>query len=154
MLLPRDLPLKKDPSLLVDQAKVSREQDREMARVTAGAEEWMRNSGIDAIQFDGKEEKAKAWVTLEDGKKVIRHVKEDHITLTDAQGEFLMHFTREKMEGIRAGKVIALRISSFLDTFGISKTLKMVGADSTNLNNGSKEIAFALLEKQLDRRLV
>ena len=148
------LATKDDPSLLVDQAKVSREQEREMARVTARAEEWMRTSGNDAIQFDGKDEKAKAWVTLECGTKVIRHVKEDHITLTDCQGEFLMHFTRENVEGVRAGKVIALRISTFLTTFGIDATLKLVGADSTNLNTGCKEGAIALLEKLLGRRLV
>ena len=148
------LATKDDPSLLVDQAKVSREQEREMARVTARAEEWMRTSGIDAIQFDGKDEKAKAWVTMECDTRVIRHVKEDHITLTDCQGEFLMHFTREKVEGVRAGKVIALRISTFLNTFGISATLKLVGADSTNLNTGGKEGAIALLEQLLGRRLV
>ena len=60
----------------------------------------MRSSGINnAIQFDGKEEKAKTWVTLDCGTKVMRH-----ITLTDSEGEFLMHFTREKVEGVRAGR--------------------------------------------------
>ena len=66
----------------------------------------------------------------------------------------MMHFTREKVDGVRAGQVIALRISTFLKTFGIDSTLKMVGADSTNLNTGSKEGAIALLEKQLGKRLV
>ena len=145
---------REDPSLLVDKSKVAREQEREMERLMARAEEWMRSSGIDAIQFDGKDEKAKAWVTLECGTRVIRHVKEDHITLTDCQGEFLMHFTREKVEGVRAGKVIALRIASFLETFGINATLKLIGADSTNLNTGSKEGAIALLEQKLGKRLV
>ena len=125
-----------------------------MARVTAKAEEWMRSSGIDAIQFDGKDEKAKALVTLECGTQVVRHVKEDHITLTDSQGEFLMHFTREKVEGVRAGQVIALKIFDFLKSFGIDSTLKMIGADSTNLNTGHKEGSIALLEKQLGKRLV
>ena len=148
------LATKEDPHLLVEQAKVAREQEREMTRLIARAEEWMRSSGIDAILFDGKDEKAKAWVTLPCGTKVIRHVKEDHISLTDAEGEFLMHFTREKVDGVRAGQVIALRISSFLKTFGIDKTLKMIGADSTNLNTGSKEGAIALLERQLGKRLV
>ena len=59
---------REDPSLLVDQAKVAREMEREMARVTKKAEEWMKSSGIDGIQFDGKEEKA--WVPLEGGGKV------------------------------------------------------------------------------------
>ena len=144
------LATREDPSLLVDPAKVA----REMARVTKNAEAWMRSSGIDGIQFDGKEEKAKARVTLEDGAEVIRHIKEDHITLTDCQGVFLMHFTNEKLEGVRAGQVIALRIANFLQTFGIDNTLKMIGADSTNLNMGNKKGAIALLEKQLGRRLV
>ena len=148
------LATKEDPHLLVDQAKVSREQEREMTRLIARADDWMRSSGIDAILFDGKDEKAKAWVTLPCGTKVIRHVKEDHISLTDAEGEFLMHFTREKVDGVRAGQVIALRMSTFLKTFGIDSTLKMIGADSTNLNTGSKEGAIALLEKQLGKRLV
>ena len=143
-----------NPSLLVDKSKVAREMEREMERLMARAEEWMRSSGIDAIQFDGKDEKAKAWVTLECGTRVIRHVKEDHITLTDCQGEFLMHFTREKVEGVRAGKVVALRIATFLETFGIDATLKLIGADSTNLNTGSKEGAIALLEQKLEKRLV
>ena len=56
----------------------------------------------------------------------------------------MMHFTREKVDGVRAGQVIALGISSFLKTFGIDKSLKMIGADSTNLNTGSKEGAIAL----------
>ena len=123
------LATREDPTLLVDHSKVGREQEREMARVTAKAEEWMRSSGIDAIQFDGKDEKAKALVTLECGTQVVRHVKEDHITLTDSQGEFLMHFTREKVEGVRAGQVIALKIFDFLKSFGIDSTLKMIGAD-------------------------
>ena len=143
-----------NPSLLVDKSKVAREMEREMERLMARAEEWMRSSGIDAIQFDGKDEKAKAWVTLECGTRVIRHVKEDHITLTDCQGKFLMHFTREKVEGVRAGKVVALRIATFLETFGIDATLKLIGADSTNLNTGSKEGAIALLEQKLEKRLV
>ena len=148
------LATKEDPHLLVDQAKVSREQEREMTRLIARADNWMRSSGIDAILFDGKDEKAKAWVTLPCGIKVIRHVKEDHISLTDAEGEFLMHFTREKVDGVRAGQVIALIMSTFLKTFGIDSTLKMIGADSTNLNTGSKEGAIALLEKRLGKRLV
>ena len=60
-----DLATREDPRLLVDHSKVSREQEREMARVISRAEEWMRTAGISAIQFDGKEEKAKAWVNLE-----------------------------------------------------------------------------------------
>ena len=82
------LATKEDPSLLVDHSKVCREQERQMARVTANAEEWMRTSGIDGIQFDGKDEKAKAWVTLGCGTKVLRHIKEDHITLTDCSAGF------------------------------------------------------------------
>ena len=148
------LATKDDPRLLVDQAKVAREQEREMTRLMARAEVWMRSAGIDAILFDGKDEKAKAWITLPCGTKVIRHVKEDHISLTDGEGEFLMHFTREKVDGVRAGQVIALRIATFLKTFGIDSTLKMIGADSTNLNTGNKEGAIALLEKQLGKRLV
>ena len=50
--------------------------------------------------------------------------------------------------------MIALRISTFLNTFGISATLKLVGADSTNLNTSGKEGAIALLEQLLGRRLV
>ena len=79
---------------------------------------------------------------------------EDHITLTDPEGTFLMHFTREKVEGIRAGQVIALRIVEFLAAYGIDSTLKMVAGDSTNLNTGCNEGAIALIEKQLGRRLV
>ena len=97
------LATREDPNLLVDHSKVGREQEREMARVTAQAEELMRSSGINVIQFDDKEEKAKAWVTLDCGTKMMRHIKEDHITLTDCEGEFLMHFKREKVEGVRAG---------------------------------------------------
>ena len=48
------LATKEDPHLLVDQAKVTREQEREMTRLIARAEEWMRSSGIDAILFDGR----------------------------------------------------------------------------------------------------
>ena len=77
---------REDPSLLVDHSKVGREQEREMARLTAKVEEWMRSSGINAIQFDGKDKKAKAWVTLDCGTKVMRHIKEDHIILTDCEG--------------------------------------------------------------------
>ena len=77
------LATKEDPGLPVDQAKVAREQEREMTRLIGRAEDWMRSSGIDAVLFDGKDEKAKAWVTLPCGTKVIRHVKEDHISLMD-----------------------------------------------------------------------
>ena len=107
---------REDPSVLVDHSKVGREREREMARVTTKAEEWMRSSGSNAIQFDGKDEKAKALVTLDCGTKVMRHIKEDHITQTDCEGEFLMHFTKEKVEGVRAGQVIAMKIYTFLQT--------------------------------------
>ena len=53
---------------------------------------------------------------------------------------------------MRAGQVIAL--TTFLKTFGIDSTLKMIGANSRNLNTGIKEGAIALLEKQLGKRLV
>ena len=148
------LATKEDPRLLVDHRKINREQEREMDRVTAKAEKWMRESGIDAIQFDGKEEKAKAWVTLECGTKVVRHMKEDHITLTDGEGEFLMHFTREKVEGVRAARVIALRIEGFFKTYGINSTVKMIGADSTNTNTECKDGTIVNLERLLGRRLM
>lgn len=148
------LATREDPSLLVDQAKVAREMTREIARVTKNAEAWMRTSGIDGIQFDGKEEKAKARVKLEDGREVIRHIKEDHITLTDCQGVFLMHFTKAPVEGVRAGKVIALRIAAFLESYGINSTIRMIGADSTNTNVDHMNGAIALLEKQLGKRLL
>ena len=70
--------------------------------------------------------------------------------MTDTGDEFLMHFTREKVEGVRARQWIA----TFLKTFGIDSTLKMTGADSTNFNTGSKEGVIALLEKQFGKRLV
>ena len=76
---------REDPSLLADHSKVSREVQSQMARVTANAEEWMRTSGIDAVQFDAKDEVAKAWGTLDDGTKIIIHIKENHITPTDAE---------------------------------------------------------------------
>lgn len=148
------LATKQDPRLLVDHRNVGREQEKQMARITLNAEEWLRNSGIDAFQFDGKDEVAKALVTLECGTKVVRHVKEDHITLTDAQGEFLMHFTREKVEGVKAARVIAIQIVTFLRNFGIDTTLKMIGADSTNVNTGCKEGAIVILERLLGKRLV
>ena len=148
------LATREDPSLLVDHSKVSREVESQMARITANAEEWMRTSGIDAVQFDGKDEVSKAWVTLDDGTKVIRHVKEDHITLTDAEGEFLMHFTREKVEGVKAARVVAIKIITFLRLFGIDATLKLIGADSTNMNTGCKEGSIVILERLLGRRLV
>ena len=148
------LATREDPSLLVDHNKVGREQERDVKRVNAKAEEWMRSSHIDGIQFDGKDEKAKAWVNLECGDRVLRHVKEDHITLTDSEGNFLTHFTREKVEGMRAGQVIALEITNFLQTYGIDSSLKMIGTDSTNLNTGYKDGTIALVEKQLGRRLV
>ena len=81
-----------------------------------------------------------AWVTLDCGARVIEHIKEGHITMTDCQGLLLMHFTREKVEGIRAGKVIALKMADFLQNYGINNTLKMIGADSTNLNTGVHKV--------------
>ena len=30
------------------------------------------------------------------GAKVIKHGKKDHISLMDAEGEYLMHFTRDR----------------------------------------------------------
>ena len=148
------LATKEDPKLLVDHRKVTREQEKQMARVTANAEEWLRSSGIDSVQFDGKDENAKAWVTLECGTKVVRHVKEDHITLTDGQGEFLMHFTREKVEGVKAARVIASHMVDFFRKYGIDTTIKMIGADSTNVNTGCHEGAIVILERLLGRRLV
>jgi hypothetical protein len=150
----RGFATEEDPRLLVDHRKVGREQEIQMKRLTKNAEEWLRSSGIDSVQFDGKDEVAKAWVTLDCGAKVVRHVKEDHITLTDAEGEFLMHFTREKVDGVKAAKVVAIRILTFLRTFGIDATLRLIGADSTNVNTGCKEGTIVILERLLGRRLV
>ena len=69
--------------------------------------------------------------------------------MTDGEGEFLMRFTREKVEGVRAGQVIALRMATFLNTFEIDSTLQMIGAVSNSLNTGNKERAIILLERQL-----
>ena len=51
---------KDDLRFLVDQNKVSRDQEREMLRLKKNAETWLRTSGMDGIQFDEKEEAAKA----------------------------------------------------------------------------------------------
>ena len=43
------LEIRENPSLLVDHAKVGREQKREIERVIAKAEHWMGTSGIDWV---------------------------------------------------------------------------------------------------------
>ena len=136
------LATKEDPRLLMDHRKVGREQEKQMARVKVNAEEWLRTSGISALQMDGKDEVAKAWVTLGCGTKGVRHVKEDHITLTDAEGEFLMHFTRNKVEGVKPACIIATRIITFLKLFGLGATLKMIGADSQTIAQAARRVLY------------
>ena len=145
---------KNDTKLLVDHHKVGREQDREMERAQREADEWIRRSGIDGIQFDGKEEMSKARLTSEDGTEMIKEVREDHITVTDSHGEFLTHFTRDKVDGMKAAQVIANRIFEFLQQYAIDHTLCMVGCDSTNLNTGCNNGVIVNLERLLGRRLV
>ena len=45
-------------------------------------------------------------------------------------------------------------MATFFKTFGIDATIKMIGADSTNVNTGCNEGAIVILEMLLGRRFV
>lgn len=148
------LATREDPSLLVDTSKVRREVERQMTRVNAEAEQWLRSGVIDAIQMDSKIDLTKALLTLDDGSQVIREVEEDHMTITDSSGRYMTHFTPQKEAGMKPAQSIAKKIAGFLEECGVTDTLKMVGADSTNTNTGCNNGILVNLERFLGKRLV
>ena len=134
---------------------------------------------IECILFDSRIDATKVrYFDKETGKFSPRIQKEDHYTLTDGDGRYLHHFTKQggkQLEEIyketnsdvdsgvesaimntvdkKPAEEVADLIIEWITNFGIDQLLKVLGCDSTNPNTGWKGGVVAWIEKKLGRKL-
>jgi hypothetical protein len=101
-----------------------------------------------ALYFDGKKDISK--VNEKKGSKYyMRSVKEEHVTLVEEPGsKYIGHVT------VADGSALSIK-SSIIEHFNNSaiptERLKVIGADGTNVNTGSKSGVIRLMELELKR---
>ena len=148
---------KKDPHLIIDHNKIEREKSRVMEELRKLSSEKLKKSKAECFFFDGKKDKAKVLLEVEDSDKVYMGIqKEEHVSLClEPGGDYLHHFTPgESTKDMPAAKVVALEIFQFLKESKQDGNILALGGDSTNVNTGYKGGSIHFLEVYLGRRLV
>ena len=148
---------KKDPHLIIDHNKIEREKTRVMEELRKEAMKTLRKSKLECIFFDGKKDKSKVKLEVDDSDKVYMGIqKEEHVSLCkEPGGEYLHHFTPgESTKELPAAKVVAHEMLDFLKGSKQDGNLLAIGGDSTNVNTGYKGGSIHFLESLLGRRLI
>ena len=167
--------------LAVDGAKVQRARENMMEMAKQRGEEKTQESDIQCVMFDSRIDKTKVQhYDKETDKFYPRLEAEDHYTLTDGEGRYLHHFTKqgkkqtesddeieddshdeESQETLsetqkdlqkKPAEVVADQILEWVRDHGVEDTLNLLAGDSTNSNTGRKAGVMAWLEKKLGRK--
>jgi len=140
-----------DASCFVDHKKISRAKERVCATLTQQFQLGLSENKVQCIMFDGRKDLTKFLVKDEFVHK--GQIKEEHISLCDANGEYLFHFTPTTGPKEKPAHNIAQHIFDWLQKNSMTQSLLAVGCDSTNLNTGYAGGVIQFLEKKLQRRL-
>ena len=100
----------KDPHLIIDHNKIEREKTRVMEELRKESMKELRKSKLECMFFDGKKDKSKVKLEVDDSDKVYMGIqKEEHVSLCkEPGGEYLHHFTPgESTKECPAAKVVA-----------------------------------------------
>lgn len=161
-------------SLAVDGAKVQRAKEKLMGEARERGEERMKADTPSAIMIDSRiDRNTKVLNWDEETKKFFPGVEaQDHYTVTDGDGKYLHHFTKEgkpkeidtessedngsdeETVEIKPSEAVARILFEWMETHGIDMTLTHLGADSTNSNTGWRRGIIAWLEKLSNKKLV
>ena len=136
---------KEDTSAVVDRQRIRREKEKVRTEVNEREEKRISDNVIEGLYFDGKE--VETLVVEKDGD-VYRQkkVKQEHIVVvSQPDGKFLTHVTPEG----KAAEPTTNALVGYADKNGVTKEVRVVGADSTNTNTGWKG---GIIKKFEDRR--
>ena len=143
--------------LAVDQKKIHRAREAIMTAVREKEEREIHEDNIKTILADSRQTKTLVNKYNEETGKFYRKVeKQDMYSMTDGDGRFLHHFSKDPLpEGstMTPSESVALMIYEWCVKYGVEETLMCIAGDSTNSNTGWKGGVFHFLEKFLDRRL-
>ena len=160
----------------MDGTKVQRAKHSLMGDVTEREEQRLKNKPPSCIMMDSRIDKNTLVMHHDEvtQKFYPRVEAEDHYTITDGDGKYLHHFTKELKQNtdetynedadsdekldkvtdtIKPAEVVAQLLYKWTVTKGIDKTLDLLGADSTASNTGCNAGIIAWLEKLLCKKL-
>ena len=167
--------------LAVDPGKLRRARDNVLADATESGETATAEDCVKNVMFDSRIDITKVRrFDRTTGKFYPRVEKQDHYTLTDGAGRFLVHITKPGKEGTtgageaegdvdsqdetqtdetlsakdpKPAEVVAILIFEWMTLHGVDKTVLFLSGDSTNSNTGWKGGIIAWLEKLLKRKV-
>ena len=139
-----------DPSKMVRARKSAMQECKEKDKDKYDTEQ------IVGIGYDGRRDKhTRAMVPDSTGKLKMMMITEEHEAVTEEpSGRYLTHFVPETpVHPEKPALKVAQGLYSILEQHGSTKSLQLLGGDSTNMNTGWKGGSHAHLEKLLGRRL-
>lgn len=141
--------------LAVDLMKVHRAKHKVMHVMQRTGDQSLEENKPSCIMFDGRIDQTKVKTFNEETGRYYETVeKEDHYSVTDENGLYLTHITKETPpENSKPAQSLALQIFDWLCQYGIDESLKVVAGDSTNGNTGADGGHFAWLEHYLGHKL-
>ena len=144
-----------DPSQFLDANKIKRARARMAEKQRQKRTESVQQK-LDGVYYDSVISRALQAKELH-GMKVSHLQKEDLYVLVDEPGgKFFANFSPEAVENDprKKGLIVADTLYELLIKLGVdTEEIKMLGADSTNLNTGWKEGVNALLEKKFGHKV-
>merc|ERR1711994_1138737 len=144
-----------DPSQFLDANKIKRARARMAEKQRQKRTESVQQK-LDGVYYDSVISRALQAKELH-GVKFSHLQKEDLYVLVDEPGgKFFANFSPEAVENDprKKGLIVAETLYELLIKLGVdTEEIKMLGADSTNLNTGWKEGVNALLEKKFGHKV-
>ena len=124
---------------VIDAMKVQRAKDSLHKELQEKAAIGYTKDNIECLLFDGKKDWTLVYQEVEGSDEAYPGViKEEHYSVVkEPGGQYLFHFTPDEDDKDHtAAEKIAIALVDWMKKYGIDKTLKFIGGDSTNVNSG------------------
>ena len=155
-LLDFDLISSDNNNLVIDAMKVQRAKDKLHTELQEKSAIKYREEPIICILFDGRKDWTRMYAEVEGSDQIYPVIeKEEHYSVvSEPGGQYLFHFTPPPADkDHKAAEQIAIELVKWMKEYGVDKTLKFIGGDSTNVNSGIWGGTFQHVEKLLGRPL-
>ena len=171
-------------TLAMDPSKLQKARNKVLEEASEQGARQTEEDSIKSIMFDSRIDETKVrQYDEETGRHYSRIKKEDHFTITDGDGWFLVHITKpektdkeeeaadtgddtaeagddassgepeERQKKQKPAEVVARLVYDWLKTHGLHTTLQFLACDSTNSNTGWRAGIIAWLEKLLGSKM-
>ena len=171
-------------TLAMDPSKLQKARNKVLEEALEQGARQTEEDSIKSIMFDSRIDETKVrQYDEETGRHYSRIKKEDHYTITDGDGRFLVHITKpektdkeeeaadagddtaesgddassgepeERQKKQKPAEVVARLVYDWLKTHGLHTTLQFLACDSTNSNTGWRAGIIAWLEKLLGSKV-